>query len=154
MCTPASPDGVASGEMGGEDEEVEELRDVAVPGEVGKDNPGGGYRKGLPWARAEGLVLSGRPCWKRQRVPLRQKPKAAKVWQKGQRGLDSLAVWVYGEVEFSPTLRLRLSTCRKLQREPKGQIPKEQKVRHGMFLRRRWAWRCSAGLWTNRQRLP
>lgn len=41
LCAPTSPDGVLSGEMGGE-EEVEEPCGVAVPGEVGKDSPGGG----------------------------------------------------------------------------------------------------------------
>lgn len=38
LCAPTSPDGVVSGEMG--EEEVEELH--GVPGEAGKDNPGGG----------------------------------------------------------------------------------------------------------------
>lgn len=40
LCTPTSPEGVASGERG--EEEVEELHDVAVPGEVGQDILGGG----------------------------------------------------------------------------------------------------------------
>lgn len=40
LCTPTSPGGVVRGERGGE-EEVE-LRDVAVPGEGDKVNPGGG----------------------------------------------------------------------------------------------------------------
>lgn len=42
LCTPISPGGVVRGERGGEEEEVEELRDVAVPGDVGTVNPGGG----------------------------------------------------------------------------------------------------------------
>lgn len=42
LCTPTSPGGVGRGERGGEEEAVDELRDGAVPGEVGKVNPGGG----------------------------------------------------------------------------------------------------------------
>ena len=108
--------------------------------------------------------MLGRPCWKRQRVPYRQNPKALKVRHRAPRGFHSLVCgWglgaggvfssMSGESGPLPT-SLPPSMCRKLQRLPKGQTPKERKVRQGTVLRRRRAGRCSVGLWTNRQRLP
>ena len=184
MWAMASAGGVVSGEVDGGDEELEEFGvelkkegdgkpELPTDGLVYRDPPG-------LWSKV--LVLLGRPCWKRQRVPYKQKPKELKVRHRAPRGFHSLVggwswelraegvftktsgvftktsgVFTNASGVFGPLLTSPASSpsmCRKLQRVPKGQTPKERKVRQGMFLRRRRTGRCSVELWTNRQRLP
>lgn len=166
MWAVASVGVVSTGGVQGGEEDVDE-HGVDPESEDGEGKPE------LPSESPPGLlselfILLGRPCWKRQRVPYRQKPKAEKVRQRAPRGFHSLVcgenLGLRGKGVFSPasgdsrepsTFSPSLpSMCRKLQRVPKGQTPKERKVRHGIFLRRRRAGRCSVGLCTNRQRLP
>ncbi|TNN47486.1 hypothetical protein EYF80_042308 [Liparis tanakae] len=126
----ASSGGVARGEAdGGEEEEEDESGEEEAKREVGEGEPE------LPG------TLLGRPCWKRQRVPYRQKPKELKVRHRAPRGFHSLACGrgrglgtgsggssaaAAGDSEPLPTTS-PASTCRKLQRVPKGQTPKERK---------------------------
>lgn len=101
------------------------------------------------------LTILGRPCWNRQRVPYRQKPKALKVRQRAPRGFQSLertgGCRVFSSAESDPEPR---STCRKWQRVPKGQTPKAQNVRQGTLRRLSRTDLCSFKLCTKRQRLP
>lgn len=90
----ASAGGVARGEADGGELEVEESGEVEVKGEVGEGKPelprDGWELKDPPWLWSEVLILLGRPCWKRQRVPYRQKPKELKVLHRAPRGFHSL----------------------------------------------------------------
>lgn len=69
LCATAST-GVVSGGVNGGEEDVDEFEEVDVKVGDGKPElPRDGGLHDPPWLWSAVLILLGRPCWKRQRVP-------------------------------------------------------------------------------------
>lgn len=125
---------------------------MSEAGERALPGTGGDQGAGL---KSRPLMVLGRPCWKRQRVPYRQKPKALKVRQSAPRGFHSLERRGGCQVFSSaPSDSEPPSTCKKWQRVPNGQTPKARYVRQGTLRRLSRTGLCSFRLCTKRQRFP